>query len=409
MKIIDSSVVLFGEFGCGNLGNEASLDAVLNWLRERPDVSVGSITREPQVVTRDHGIASVSMFTDRSRLRWVPGRARKVVQKLTDPITIASRLRAGQLVVVPGTGVFEQAMSGPPWGLPLSLFGLALAVRAKRARLALVGVGASYDTRRSVRLLTRSVVALSSFVSVRDEYSRSAFVAVGADASQMTVFPDVAFSLLDTVSAEMTSEQGKRAEDRLRIGLGVISYHDPDDHDGGQQISRAYEATVIDFCGWLVEQGHHVELLVGDASDAPIAERVAAAVADRSGGGVGFVGYPDHPSLLSMIETLDVVVGSRYHNLIFGLMTGTAVMSVGYADKCERLLAAAGLETYALRVQSATTNDLQRVFTELLADLPEATRRARRYRAVAAAGAAEHRDLFLSRCLHPRRISAVTR
>ncbi|MGI8459453.1 MAG: polysaccharide pyruvyl transferase family protein [Propionibacteriaceae bacterium] len=407
MTVIAESVVLFGEFGCGNLGNEASLDAVLAWIRTRPEITIGSITREPDVVAREHAIASVSMFGDRSRLSWLPRPLRKVAQKLSDPLTIASRLRPGQLVVVPGTGVFEQAMSGPPWGLPLSMFGLALAVRARRARLALVGVGASYDTRRSVRLLTRGIVALSEFVSVRDEYSKAAFGSIGADATRTTVFPDVAFSLVEDVPGDVVAPATGPAEGGLRVGLGVISYHDPDDHEGGQQIAQEYEATITEFCGWLVDQGHQVELLVGDASDGPLAEQVVAAVAGRGPGRACFAGYPDYRSLLHRVRSLDVVVGSRYHNLIFGLMNGTPVMSVGYADKCERLLAAAGLGSYALRLERVTVDDLQHVFGDLIAHLPQATRSAQRYRTDAAAGARAHRDLFLTSCLQLEPVVAV--
>ncbi len=406
---IPEAVVLFGEFGCGNLGNEASLDAVLSWFAGRPDLTVGSITREPEVVAQEHRIASVSMFTDRNRVGWIPGRARKVVQKLTDPITIATRLRPGQTVVVPGTGVFEQAMSGPPWGLPLSMFGLALAVRVRRARLALVGVGASYDTRWSVRVLTRGTVALAGFVSVRDDYSRSAFADMGVRSARTLVFPDVAFSLVGAPPATGPAEPvDPPTGNRLRVGLGVISFHDPDDHDGGQRVARRYEATITDFCGWLVEQGYHVELLVGDASDGPVAERVVAATVGRGPGEVGFAGVPDYRRLLSAIEGLDVVVGSRYHNLIFGLMTGTAVMSVGYADKCERLLAAAGLDRYALRLEQVEPADLRRVFGALVADLPVATRLAQRYRREADASAQDHRDLFLATWLDPDRVEVMT-
>src|SRR5690606_3632501 len=52
-------VAVFGLFGVGNHGNEASLDVVLDMLRrERPDAEIICICAGQARVARDHGVAS---------------------------------------------------------------------------------------------------------------------------------------------------------------------------------------------------------------------------------------------------------------------------------------------------------------------------------------------------------------
>src|SRR5688500_7195720 len=189
------SAVLYGEFGCGNYGNEASLDSVLVWLRTRPEIELRSITREPATVTREHGLPSKSMYSDRRRLDWIPIKMRKALFKISDLVRMLKLVDRSDTVIVPGTGVFEQQMGGPPWGLTLNMYGLALATRIRGAQLALIGVGASYDSRPTVRWLTRRILRHAKFVSVRDGYSKGGLAAVGVHAQNVAVFPDVAFAL----------------------------------------------------------------------------------------------------------------------------------------------------------------------------------------------------------------------
>ena len=51
---------LFGLFGCGNSGNDASLEAMLIFLRRlRPDYDITCICPQPDTVARSHSVAAI--------------------------------------------------------------------------------------------------------------------------------------------------------------------------------------------------------------------------------------------------------------------------------------------------------------------------------------------------------------
>lgn len=386
-------LVFFGEFGCGNFGNEASLDAVHGWLAD--DVPCRVITREPERVEAEHSIPAVSMFADRRHVHRLPRPLGKVAAKIIDQARIMTLINRSDLVVVPGTGVFEQQLSGPPWGLALGLAGLAIAVRLRGARLALVGVGASYDTRPIVRAMNRLVVRSAKYVSVRDVLSLEGLAAIGCNGSRIRVFPDVAFGL--EPKSPSVRPPTKSLQDFLRVGLGVLAYHDPDDASRGAEVAERYERAVTEFARQLVRDGHQVSVLIGDASDVPLAERVRRAASQDDGPGtIDFIEISTYRSLIDIISTLDVVVGSRYHNLIFALLTSIPALSIGYADKCQSLLADARMDRYALRLEKAGTQDMTQMFDELVAKLPDATDRAAAFRAEALEASLAHRADFLA-------------
>jgi polysaccharide pyruvyl transferase WcaK-like protein len=381
--------VIYGEFGCGNMGNEASLAAVLAWLP--PDIPVLSVTREPERVTAEHGIVSVSMHARRPA--WLPGRLAKAVGKIVDQFRLLRLIRPSDYVIVPGTGVFEQAAGGPPWGLPLALAGLATAVRLRGARFALVGIGASPDSRRSVRMLNRWTIGAAHYITARDTYSQRGLASLGMSLPDDRVFPDVAFALVHGTGRGPAAQPGRS----LRVGLGVMAYHDADDPEKGAAAAARYEVAVTQFARHVVSCGHHVDLLVGDRSDEAVARRVVDEVAGVPGSGsISFREFTGYDELISRIAGLDVVVGSRYHNLVFALISGVPAMSVGYAAKCDALLAEAGLGRYTIPLQEAGAEAMNGLFEQIVKDLPEAAAVVAAFRRRGAVRSRIHRDDFLA-------------
>lgn len=391
------NVVLFGEFGCGNLGNEASFSSVLGWLLDLPGVTVRSITREPDAVMRMHGIGSMSMYGDRDRLAPLPRKVRGALGKLTDLVRTMRIINPGEIVLVPGTGVFEQKLGGPPWGLALNLASLSIATRIRRAKLGFVGVGASPDTRRVVRWMTRVTLGNADFLTVRDAYSRAALVGTGVAVPEASVYPDVAFGRADGGGADRQDAGADPTS--LRIGVGVIAFHDSDDPERGAAIAQRYEELLTDFCAQLIQAGHRVQLLIGDAGDADVARRVLAGAGSRvpvptiesHAGSIEFRPVDRYEDLLEQLSCLDLVVASRYHNLILGLASGLPVLSVGYADKCQVLLDSAGLGRYSVPLESADLESVRLRFAELVEHLDQARTKSQAYADRSAADSASHR------------------
>lgn len=392
-----SRAILFGAYGCGNLGNESSFAAVLGWLRDGTELEISSITREPETVAAIHGVESVSMFGSRTRPAWLPLSGRKLIGKLTDLLHLASVVRPGDVVVIPGTGIFEQKLGGPPWGLSLSALEVAWACRLRGARIAFVGIGASLDTRRIVRWMTRATLRRVGYLSFRNSVSRDALGATGIDVSSCDVFPDVAFG---GVGFELDPARPVRNRPGLKVGVGLLAYGDTTDPDHGRSVADAYEQQMVEFCDWLISHDHQVELLLGDATDLAVADRVLNAVRQRhedaAGELISYTPVDSFPQLIDRMRLLDVIVAARYHNLIFGLITGRPIMGISYAEKSEALLGEAGLRDYSIPLEDATSDRLSEVFGKLVANLESVEEQARAYRQRARELSEQHRQALLS-------------
>ena len=143
-------VGLFGNLGSGNIGNDASLEAMLKYLRaDQPGAILDVMCTGPDTVKHRYGVPAVPM-------RWLPPDdaqasammvARKSLAKITDTIRIASWVRRHEVVIVPGMGVLETTLRTRPWQGPYTMFVLCVSGRIFRTKVALVSVGADVGER----------------------------------------------------------------------------------------------------------------------------------------------------------------------------------------------------------------------------------------------------------------------
>ena len=106
-------------------------------------------------------------------------------------------------------------------------------------------------------------------------------------------------------------------------------------------------------------RGCRLILVLGDDSDLPAAQAVAERLND---GEVDIVPSADFDDVRTAVMKSDVVISSRYHNLIAALMAGVPAVSLSYARKNDQLLEAFGLGKYCHSVESF---DLGRVLADV--------------------------------------------
>ncbi len=391
-------VAFYGEFGCGNLGNEASLSAAMAWFTAvEPEVRLSAFARNPEYVADVHGIPASPIYGSRATSGWISRLPRAITRgwgKIQDQLRFVREIRCVDLVVLPGMGIFENELGGPAWGLPFTLFGASLMCRVRRVPFALVGVGGSADPRASVRWMNRSTVRRSCFLTFRDQFSADSLRSQGADVDRALIFPDIAFGLRSV--RDRQTPVGS-----WTVGLGLINFYDQANVELGNRIREDYEAALADFAVRLIERGHHIRLLIGDASDDEIAQRLFSTLSGRLGSrdvenSVQYSLVTDHRDLADQIDGLDVVVASRYHNLIFALKSGCPTISVSYAPKCTELLVEAGFAQFSQPIESVSVEVLDDQFAELEQDYAAAAAGAAAYARAAADATVSHRDYFLS-------------
>ncbi|HEX2805577.1 MAG TPA: polysaccharide pyruvyl transferase family protein [Kineosporiaceae bacterium] len=343
-----SSVALYGFLGNGNFGNDASFETVLSWLQaEQPDVEVRCITIAPDVMEARYGVVSLPLSWYQAR----PGTGRlvatagKILGRVVDVPRSLFLAGSADAVIVPGMGVFEETLGVVPWGLPLWMFLLAGSSRLRRRPFILLDVGAEPTRNRLTRRLYVATAGLATHVSYRDEWSEQAMHRAGARAPD-AVAPDLVFAHSASTHAE--PEPGL-------VAVGVMAYYGiGDDPVGGAAVRRRYVATMAGAVGRLTQIGNRVVLLGGDRVDSEVAREVQAAVrAAQPQLPPEVVAVRDPTTFADVTDEMaraEVVVASRFHNLICALRLARPVVSVGYAEKNARLMEELGLGEYSQHI-----------------------------------------------------------
>lgn len=354
-------VGLFGLLGSGNFGNDASLEAVLAYLRAKhPDAIVECLCPGPGEVTARYGIAATRLNWYRSENQTassLPALAAKAFGKLVDAFRIMSWVRKFDVVLVPGSGILEAVLTVRPWERPYSLFLVCAFGRLCRTRVALVSVGASASASPVTRRLLRAAARCAHYRSFRDTLSRDVMRMSGAPAGSDPVYPDLVFAL-------PTPADGADPHDR--VGVGVMAYYGGnEDRKAAKDIYSAYVAKMKTFVRWLVDNGRRVVLFTGDHVDESVtAEIVADARAHRPDLDPSWVVAAPVSSLdglMQQMSSVGTVVATRYHNVLCALKMAKPTLSVGYAAKNDALMSDMGLADFC---QSARALDVARLIEQ---------------------------------------------
>lgn len=339
-------IACYGFLGSGNLGNDASLETVLDWFRrEHPEAELSCITLAPEVIRARYGIEARSLSWSRpgdgparplARLGRLAGRAVDLPRSL-------ALAGSADAVIVPGMGVLEESLGVRPWGLPLWLYLLALACRLRRRPFVLLDVGAEPATNRLTRRLFVATAGLASHLSYRDEWSALSMRQAGGREPDL-IAPDLAFAHPDPTPA---------APRPGLIVVGVMAYHDGD-HDGGPAFDR-YLAALTEALPHLLDQGDRLVLLGGDGEDIAVAEQLAVRLRTARPGldpaAVTVRDVTDFAGLCREMAPAEAVIATRFHNLVCALRLARPTVSVGYAEKNTRLMREVGLAEYCQHLQ----------------------------------------------------------
>lgn len=350
-------VGLFGLLGTGNLGNDGSLAAVLARLRaEHPDARIEVCCSGPVEVTARYGVPARRLNWYRAEYATASGLGavvRKGLGKLVDVVRTAAWVRRQDVVIVPGMGVLETTLPLRPWGWPFSLFLLSLSGKLMRTQVVFLAVGAGRVADRANRLLLVGAARFASYRSYRDELSRDALRDMGLDTTRDPVHTDLAFDL----------PTPKSIVDHGVVGVGVMDYRGSnDDRDRADEIHHDYVTKLTEFVRWLVRDGREVRLFVGDHVDETVAERIVDEVGSAA---LSIAGTSTMDDLLRRMARVDVVVASRYHNVLAAVKLGKPTVALGYAAKSDALMAEMGLGEFCQSIRDLDVERLVKQFTAL--------------------------------------------
>ncbi len=348
---------LFGLLGSGNLGNDGSFEAVLGYLRaEHPNAALSVMCGGPEIVASRYELETIALNWYQGEYRTASGPlsiAMKGFGKLVDVVRTAAWARRQDVVIVPGMGVLESTLPLRPWGFPYALLLLSASGRLVGTKVALVSVGANVSTHRVTRSVIGWAARLATFRSYRDEPSREAMRTMGVDVTNDRVYPDLAFAL--PAPSEPVLPRS--------VGVGVMAYRGGnDDRDRADEIYESYVDNMTRFVARLVADGRPVRLFIGDQADREVVDEITreldsplVAAADTS----------TLDDVLRAMSAVEIVVATRYHNVLCALKLAKPTLSVGYAGKNEVLMTALGLGDFCQSAKQIDFDALVRQFAEL--------------------------------------------
>jgi polysaccharide pyruvyl transferase WcaK-like protein len=356
-----ATVGIFGGIGGGNIGNDASMEAVLSYLRsDQPDAVLDIMCSNPDIVKARYGIAAAGMEWRGPRA----SAAMKAVGRGIDSLRIASWVRRHDVVIVPGAGVLETSLPIRPWGFPLTMFTLGLSGRIFRTKVALVSVGANVIKQPLTRWLFTSAARLACYRSYRDTLSRDAMRRNGVDTRSDDVYIDLAFGI-------PVPPYGPG--DARTVGIGVMDFYGTNDDDRSQAdaIHHSYLKNMKAFARWLADRDYKIRLFVGDTNGSDnivvqeILDDLRAYRPDLDHASVVAEPVSTYSDLMRAMAPAETVVATRYHNLICALMLGKPTLSVGYHAKNTALMTDMGLDEYCQEVNSLDVDRLIKQFSDL--------------------------------------------
>jgi polysaccharide pyruvyl transferase WcaK-like protein len=363
-------------FGTGNLGNDASLASALDAVRARlPEADLLCICGAPEVVAPRFGLPSVAMgagwtigpLQERWRLLRLALRPLAEIARLA---TAFRQLRGVDRVVVPGTGYFDD-FGVKPQQTPLDTFRLLLMARLRGADISLLSVGAGPIHHPASRWLLTRPLRWARYCSFRDVGSREFMTGIDPKNAHRPVAPDLVFSLPAPSRREAAADGSPPV-----VGVGVMAYYGWGmDADTGKAVYRSYLDRLTQFTCLMLDDGHAVEVGIGDLSDRGAAADLVAAVRsarpDLADGSLAVAEIVELDDVLTWTARCDVVVATRFHNAICALMTGCPVVALGYSDKFIDLMVEMGLEKSQQHVESFDVARLADDVHELLASRPD--------------------------------------
>jgi polysaccharide pyruvyl transferase WcaK-like protein len=370
------TIGLLGDFASGNFGNDGSLEAMLIFLRRvRPKAelicfcqpSPGADAR----ISRDFRVAATPLAFPRPAsglLRILDNLSLKGPRQLASLCRAIGYARGLDLLILPGTGILGE-FRNRPFGMPLAIFGWCLAARLCGAKIALISVGVGPIHRPISRWLIKSAAAMAQYRSYRDANSKAFMESIGLDTRNDAVYPDIAFKL----PAPSSAQRQRNEDGPLTVGVGVMTYLGGRvDRKRDAAIYAAYLEKITKFVLWLLDHDHPVRILMGETTDrravADIVTKVATARPRLPQDRLLADPVRSLHDLMRQIAETDVVVATRFHNIVCALKLGKPTVSIGYADKNDALMAEMGMGRFCQHIEHLDLDLLTKQFAQLMAD-----------------------------------------
>ena len=395
-------IALLHHTGGGNLGDEATQEAVIQGIKSRwPRASFIGLTMNPDDTRVRHGISSYPLRCETWTMGYRPdaipatprdGAKRRLGKHplaftllriiytlaIRVPRTIWQELillirsyrivRSLDLLIVNGGGQLTEW--GGPWEFTYTVFKWVSLARLLKVRCYFLNIGAGPLTRPLAKFFARRALFSADYVSFRDEESFRLARQIGYTGPAQ-VYPDSVYGL----NVASRGYAGQRSGRQPIVAVSPMPYCDPRVFaEKNQSVYDAYIRTLGRFTAHLLRHGCAVALLSGDIGVDPMAvEDLQRALKNE---GISAASHPlsaervdSTQDLLAKLSAVDFVVTSRFHGVVFAHLLNKPVVALSHHPKVAALMDDIGLADYCVRdLRSFDVEQLTHMFQALVDD-----------------------------------------
>lgn len=307
-------VVIFGYFGCGNLGDETNLGELVTFLRQiNPQLRITVISAAPSLTAKNLGVASIGKYDLRG---------------------IARIFRKADLLIGGGGSLFQDRSSLRSLFYYTSLVFLAGRYRLK---IFLYGQGIGPLSSRAGKLMARWALSQTEIITVRDQLSQLVLqnLKVSGPAIHLTAEPLLLKNRLAETEIKQYWLNYASASLSRNDKLGLILQED----------------RLLDQCFWnrlmdsLTRSKLKLYLIATAESDWRLNQRLAYAFR------IPILPVQNRWEMLQQaVGGLDMVVSSRLHGLVAAVVQGIPCYGLALDPKIEGFCNPLGIEFIRLTV-----------------------------------------------------------
>jgi polysaccharide pyruvyl transferase WcaK-like protein len=384
-------IALLHHTGCGNLGDDAIIDAVVGSIRRRWDNTQFVVfSMNPDDTMRRHGIPSLPIrrYTWSSNPKSAGEAARSatngVLNSLKRPLKKLVRivrgafaeiavliesyraLRSIDVLIVSGGGQLTER--GGPWSFPYALFVWSVLAKLVGVRLLFLNVGAGPLNHRLSKFFIPQALRRAEYVSFRDQPSHDLATEIGYS-GESYVCPDNVYGL-DVRSLDAPAPS---AQQPPVVGISPMPFPFSDLLEypaNAAAIQQELVDKIAEFSALVSKQGYSLRFFASDLrSDPAVIEDVRRILQERHKILTPeYVAIDSVEELLSEMSQMDYIVTCRFHGAVFAHLLNKPILTISHHPKVANLMDALGMSRFCVEMTAFDPTQLFDKFTLLTAE-----------------------------------------
>lgn len=321
-----SKIIIVGYFGANNIGDEAILKVMLNFLKNMlPDILVRSIN--PELTAREFGVNCFSFYSHHP--------VNSIVKNII-------KFAKAKYIIIGGGGLLQDVtgISLLRGNIPF-IFQLFLLSRIFKIKFILYSLGVGPINTRYGKFLAKFIIKKADLVSVRANgdkvYINSLFKELSD--KKIMVTGDPAFFL------RLDKRVGYKSNPNIRIGLNLRPWFDKDDIRKKRtikEIAKFLNFIVKEYKAYVIFIPFHWE------QDQPFCKELERYTEKNI---KLMINRLNSQEVLHFVNSLDFMIGMRLHSLIFSGIAHIPFIALSYDPKVDYFLEELNLENFNIPIE----------------------------------------------------------